>query len=111
MIEEKWRDYARAWSQPDDTREALLNTLVADDVTYADPQSDVAGRDAFSAHMAQFQTDIPGAHFEILDVKFHHNRSLARWSLRGHDGAEMMQGTSFAALAEDGKFLSFSGFF
>lgn len=111
MIEKKWEDYASAWSQPASARDDLLNELVVDGVTYADPHSDVVGRAAFSAHIGQFQNDVPGAYFEIVDVKSHHSRTLARWRLCGKDGAEMIQGTSFAAVADDGRFASFSGFF
>lgn len=111
MIEKKWKDYASAWSKTDSARDDLLKSLVVEDVTYTDPHSDVAGRAAFSALIGQFQKDVPGARFEIVDVKSHHGKSLAHWRLFGKDGAELMQGTSFAAMADDGRFTSFSGFF
>ncbi|MBL4646660.1 MAG: nuclear transport factor 2 family protein [Rhizobiales bacterium] len=111
MLDEKWHAYAKSWSQPNTERDASLANLVVEDVTYTDPHSDISGRDAFSAHIAQFQKDVPGAYFEIVEVKGHHNKTLARWKLRGQDGEEMMQGTSYAALTEGGKFTSFAGFF
>jgi predicted ester cyclase len=111
MFEEKWNAYAQSWSQPDATCEAALLDLVTDDVAYADPSSEVAGRAAFAAHMAQFRKDVPGASFEIIDVKGHHDQTLARWRLNGQDGSEMMLGTSYATLEQDGKFSSFTGFF
>jgi len=111
MLDEKWATYAKAWSQPDDERNATLATLTSVDVVYTDPTAQVEGRDGFSAHIGQFQKDVPGAHFEIIDVKDHHNQSLARWKLCGKDGNEMMQGTSHASLNEDGLFTSFTGFF
>lgn len=111
MFEEKWQAYAKAWSQPDDVCETSLNGLVTVDVTYADPNSEIVGRSAFSAHMSQFRKDVPGAYFEIIDVKGHHSKTLARWRLCGKDGGEMMQGTSFATTTNDGKFTEFSGFF
>lgn len=111
MLDEKWNAYAKAWSQPDDARNAALATLVSDDVTYTDPIAEIVGRAAFSTHLAKFQTDVPGGYFEIIDVKTHHNQTLARWKLSGKDGIEMMQGISHATLSDDGVFTSFTGFF
>lgn len=111
MIEDKWTAYAGSWSQPQAARDAALRDLVADTVTYCDPGANVTGRAAFSAHMAQFQKDMPGTYFEIRDVMDHHGRSLANWTLCNRDGDEVMKGTSFATLSEDGRFTSFTGFF
>jgi len=111
MLEDKWNAYAKLWSQPDADRDAMLATLVARDVTYTDPGSQISGRDAFSAHIAQFQKDLPGANFEIIEVKGHHDKTLARWKLVGQDGKEMMQGTSYATLTKNGLFASFAGFY
>jgi hypothetical protein len=111
MFDEKWNEYAKTWSRPGNERDAILANLVSDDVVYTDPNTQVFGRSGFSAHMAQFQDNVPGGYFEIIDVKGHHNQTLARWRLCGKDGNEMMQGTSHASLSEGGMFTSFSGFF
>lgn len=111
MPNEKWNAYAKLWSQSEAEHEISLASLVTKDVTYTDPSADISGRNAFSAHMLQFQKDLPGAYFEIEEVKEHHNKTLARWKMRGQDGNEMMQGTSFATLSKNGLFTSFSGFF
>lgn len=111
MLDEKWATYANAWSQPDDERNTTLTALVSEDVTYTDPTAQVESRAGFSAHIGKFQKDVPGARFEIIDVKDHHNQSLARWKLFGKDGSEMMQGTSYASLNKDGLFTAFTGFF
>jgi hypothetical protein len=111
MLDEQWQKYAKTWSQETDRRNAALGDITSEDMTYTDPNSEVVGRDAFSAHIAQFQGDVPDAYFEIIEVKDHHNKTLARWRLCGQDGNEMMLGTSFATLAENGKFTSFTGFF
>lgn len=111
MLENKWKNYASSWSQSSDQRNSILKDIVADNVTYCDPNSMVTGRDAFAAHMEQFQQDVPGAYFEIIGVKDHHDKTLAQWRLCGKDGGEMMLGTSFAELTSDGKFASFTGFF
>lgn len=111
MLDEQRKTYAKTWSQDAAGRDAALADLVADDVTYTDPNTDVVGRDAFSSYMGQFQKNTPDTHFEILDVKSHNNKTLARWQLCAHDGSVMMPGTSFATLDEGGKFASFTGFF
>lgn len=111
MLDEQWKSYAKTWSQDGAERDAVLADLTADNVTYTDPNTDVVGRNAFSAYMGQFQKDMPDTHFEILEVKNHHNKTLARWQLCAIDGSVMMPGTSFATLGEDGKFTSFTGFF
>lgn len=111
MLDEKWGAYAKTWSQPDGERDDALAAIVSDNVAYTDPTTEVVGRDAFSAHISQFQKDVPGGYFEIVEVKSHHNHSLAHWTLRGKDGAEMMQGTSHATLNSEGEFTSFTGFF
>jgi SnoaL-like protein len=111
MLDDKWNAYAKSWSQSNADRDASLTRLVVKDVTYTDPNSEISGRNAFSAHMAQFQKDVPGAYFEIVEVKGHHNKTLARWKLCGQDGKEMMQGTSYAAMTASGLFTSFTGFF
>lgn len=111
MLDEQWKTYAKTWSQETAERDVTLSGLAVDDMTYTDPNSEVVGREAFSAHIAQFQKDVPDTYFEIIEVKDHHSKTLARWRLCGQDGNEMMQGTSFATLAEDGKFTSFTGFF
>ncbi len=110
MLNEMWAAYGKTWSQPEAERNAALAKLVSKDVTYTDPQAAIIGRKAFSDHMAQFQKDMDGAYFEIIDVKGHNQKTLARWRLCGKDGGEMMQGTSFATLTENNQFSSFVGF-
>ena len=111
MLDEKWRAYAKSWSQPKEAREAALAELVIEDVAYTDPNNHLRGRETFSAHMAQFQEDVPGGFFDITAVKGHHNQSLAHWNLCGPDGSTLMAGISHASLSEDGKFTAFTGFF
>lgn len=111
MLDAKWADYARTWSLQDVERDAALADLVVQDVVYSDPASQVTGRAAFSAHMAQFQKDMPGAYFEVFEVKAHHDKSLARCMLYGRDRVEIMQGTSYAVSGQGEKFASFTGFF
>ncbi|GAB2184917.1 hypothetical protein LAB1_22260 [Roseibium sp. LAB1] len=56
-------------------------------------------------------TLITGRCFESPSVRDHHDQALANWWLMGSDGTERMQGTSYAQIAEDGRFAAFTGFF
>ena len=110
MLEE-WKRYSKTWSMPTPERDAELGALVTDDVTYTDPTTALCGRQTFSGHMADFQEKMPGCFFEIIGVKEHHGQTLANWRLMGGDGSERMRGASYARIAGDGRFTSFTGFF
>jgi len=110
-IEVLWRRYAASWSLDEHARPDELRACVADDVVYADPQGVVEGADALSAYMAAFQSSVPGGAFEIAGLLHHHDRSLARWRLRGADGAVVQTGTSAAMHNPDGRLHTISGFF
>lgn len=111
MLDDTWRAYAKSWSQPKQARDAALAELVTEDIAYTDPKVRLIGRETFSMHMAEFQQDVPGGYFDIIDVKGHHNQSIAHWNLCGPDGETLMAGISHACLNEDGKFTTFTGFF
>ena len=111
MLEDKWNAYAKTWSLPDSDRPTALRDLVSEDVTYTDPQTAITGKGAFSAHIGQFQRDVPGGYFEILSVNAHHDRTLANWRMCKDRAGEVMRGTSYATLNEAGQFTSFTGFY
>lgn len=107
-----WKRYSAIWSLADATErgEELLACL-ADDATYCDPNGLLVGRDVLSDYMTQFQASAPGGRFQIHSVLYHHDRSLAQWSLIGADGSQLQQGISFGALHGDGRLQDISGFF
>lgn len=111
MAKENWDRYSASWSQPEAVRGAVLADLAMPDVTYTDPVVELSGPDAFSAYMGEFQQQFPGTRFEIIDVREHHQQSLANWKLIDSAGDVVMLGTSHARLAPDGRFRSFTGFF
>lgn len=106
-----WQRYAAIWSLDADARPAELAACLADDATYCDPNGLLSGRAALSDYMGQFQANVPGGRFHIRSILHHHDRSLADWSLLGADGSVLQRGTSFGALAEDGRLRAISGFF
>ncbi len=111
LPEALWRRYAAIWSLEPEKRQAELAVCLADDGTYCDPNGLVAGRQALSDYMGRFQGSVPGGRFQIRSVLHHHDRSLANWLLRGTTGDILQAGTSFATLADDGRFRAISGFF
>ena len=111
MSEANWHRYSKSWSQPAAERDAVLAALTSEGVTYTDPNVALAGREAFSAYMGQFQSQFPGTEFQTTHVREHHEQSLANWKLVDGTGATVMLGTSHAKLTADGKFASFTGFF
>lgn len=84
---------------------------MTDDVTYVDPQAPASGIDGLADYMDGFARSLPGARFEIIAVLHHHDRSLARWRLRGHEGEILQTGTSTAIHAPDGRLATITGFF
>ncbi|MBK8629525.1 MAG: nuclear transport factor 2 family protein [Sphingomonadales bacterium] len=111
MPQEKWDRYSASWSQPEADRNAVLAELATLDVAYTDPTTALEGPGAFSAYMGEFQQQFPGTQFQIIDVREHHEQSLANWKLVDGAGEVVMLGTSHARLTPEGKFRSFTGFF
>ncbi|SCX74171.1 nuclear transport factor 2 family protein [Variovorax sp. EL159] len=106
-----WKRYAAIWSLDADKRGSELIACLAEEVTYCDPNGLIHGRLALSDYMGEFQRGVPGACFSIRSVLHHHDRSLAQWVLQGPGGAVLQTGTSFGALAKDGRLQAISGFF
>jgi hypothetical protein len=106
-----WRRYSAIWSADPERREAELAACLADGATYCDPVGRLAGREALSAYIADFQKSVPGGAFDILEVHAHTGRSLARWALRGPNGDVLQRGASFAVQDETGRLKEITGFF
>ena len=106
-----WPRYAAIWSLDAQQRQVELDACLADDATYCDANGFLEGRAALSHYMSQFQASAPGARFLIRSVLHHHDCSLANWSLVGANGDILQTGTSFGALAGDGRLHAISGFF
>jgi SnoaL-like domain len=107
----QWDRYAAIWSLDAAARASELPACVTGDVTYCDPGGLLQGRQALSDYMGAFQDSVPGGSFRIRSVLHHHDRSLARWTLRGPDGHALQTGTSFGLLAGDGRLHAVTGFF
>ncbi len=105
--------YGEAWNEQDEAkRRQLLEACWADDGTFTDPQSDVAGREALIAHIAEFQSQFAGA--RILPTSTadeHHGMVRFTWRIVAADGSTMLDGIDFSTLAKDGRIQKTVGFF
>jgi hypothetical protein len=106
-----WGRYAATWSLAAGARARELPAYVTDDVAYCDPGGLLQGRQALSDYMGAFQDSVPGGSFAIGTVLHHHDRSMARWTLRGPGGRALQTGASFGFLAADGRLRAITGFF
>ncbi len=105
--------YGAAWNENDEAkRRQLLETCWADDGTFTDPQSDIAGREALVAHIAEFQAQFAGA--QIVPTSSgdeHHGMVRFTWRITAADGSTILDGIDFTTLAEDGRIQKTVGFF
>lgn len=106
-----WLRYSESWALPEVERLERLAETVTPDVTYTDPNITLSGIAAFSDYMAQFQANLPGAHFRICKVADHHARSLSHWVMCDSTDTQIGTGSSFAMLSPSGKFAQITGFF
>ena len=109
--EAQWNAYTEAWSAiTPEERKQLLTQTVATTCSFADPDTEGSGLEAFTAHIEKFQKDYPGAYFEVRKFLEHHGQSVAEWMMHGKDGSEFLAGTSVARYGDDGKLLQVAGF-
>ena len=109
--EAQWQAYSEAWAHiTPEKRKELLSPVISEDCSFADPDTEVHGLDAFIVHIEKFQRDYPGAYFETRKFIEHHGQSVAGWIMRGKDGAEFLPGTSVARYGEDGRMTHIAGF-
>jgi hypothetical protein len=111
-MKELWNEYASAWSIQDAAaRRKILESRLVPDVQYVDPHTETLGYDAIADYMLEFQTNLPGRRFVILQVITHHGRCLAHWEMQDKDGDVEMKGASFAEINGDGRLRRIYGFF
>ena len=105
--------YGASWGEPDVAkRRALLEQAWADDATYTDPQSDVAGRDGLIELISGFQAQVNGAKIVATSaVDVHHEKFRFTWAMQAADGSTMMEGIDYGELAPDGRIQKIVGFF
>ncbi|HWA13682.1 MAG TPA: nuclear transport factor 2 family protein [Burkholderiales bacterium] len=105
--------YCQAWNVADEgQRRRLLDDSCADDVSYTDPKTDLAGREALLAHIARVQAGRPGSGIaRTSGVDLHHGRLRFAWKLADAAGRTVVEGVDFCELAADGRLRRIVGFF
>jgi uncharacterized protein YndB with AHSA1/START domain len=104
--------YFDVWSETDAAkRAAILDTIVAPNVTFRDDFASIASRAELLAHVAASQIHMPGIRLERAGAtSFCQGTALVEWTARGKDGAPMGKGTNVFELDPDGKIASAVGF-
>jgi hypothetical protein len=112
-IDEMVRIYCEAWGEPDVAkRRQLLERVWADDATYTDPVSHVAGHEALveriSAHLEKYRGSkiVPSSHADV-----HHGRLRFTWQFVLADGKIQIEGIDYGELTADGRIAKIVGFF
>ena len=106
-----WDAYTLAWKHHTAAeKHAALERVAARDCVYTDPLARTESRDALVEYMLEFHRQVPGGHFETSYFLAHHDRSIARWTMRGGDGAALGEGISYGEYDGD-KLVAMTGFF
>jgi hypothetical protein len=112
-MDEMVRMYCEAWGEPDVAkRRQLLERIWAEDGTYTDPVSHVAGREALvtriSAHLQKYPGSriVPSTHVDV-----HHGRLRFAWQFVLADGKVQVEGIDYGELTSDGRIGKIVGFF
>ena len=104
--------YMAAWNETDEgKRRQLLQIAWADNGTYTDPQSDMAGLEALVALIGGMHAQMPGARIDVASkTDLHHDKLRFAWKFASADGAMTVEGVDFGELAEDGRLRKIVGF-
>ncbi len=112
-MDEIVRIYCEAWGEPDVAkRRQMLQRVWADEGSYTDPVSDVAGREALvsriTAHLQKYPGSriVPSSHADV-----HHGMLRFAWKFVLGDGKVQIEGVDFVEFAPDGRLRKVVGFF
>ena len=105
--------YCQAWGEPDVAkRRQLLQRVWADDGSYTDPVSDVAGREALVNHISSHLQKFPGSRIvPASHADVHHGMLRFAWKFVVADGKVQTEGVDFVEIATDGRLKKVVGFF
>ncbi len=106
--------YCAAWSERDpDDRLGLLGKVVAEDVRYTDPQTDVHGRAALADYISGVLAKQVGAKIvRTSAIDSHHGMARFAWQLVKADGTALPEGLDVVRFdGETGKLRTILGFF
>lgn len=101
-----------AWSDPNrETREQVLDAIIASGLTFRDRYSCITGVDDVRAHLAAVHQFMPGMRLERRgDVRHCQGHVLADWVAVASDGQERGRGTNLFVLDADTRIVDVTGF-
>ena len=112
LTEQRWTAYLNAYDATDEAeRQRLLESSVAEDVTFTNPAAEGKSRHELNTHIESFRKSNPGAHFGTDKLYHQPGRFLAVWSMYKKDGAKVATGYNFVDLDDQGRFGFMAGFF
>jgi hypothetical protein len=110
--EQVWNAYLEAYGNVSkEERRRLLTESVSNDVLSTNPGDETQGLESLVAHVEQFQQRLPGSYFKINSLKFHHEQTLAEWTLYKADGAAVTTAHTYGAFNDQGRLNKLIGFF
>jgi hypothetical protein len=104
--------YIAAWNETNpERRRTLIARTFAEAASYVDPMMEGHGHAEIEAMIGGVQERFPGLRFrQSGTVDSHHAIVRFSWELAPEAGEPVARGTDFAALAEDGRLRSVTGF-
>lgn len=104
--------YIAAWNETDPQRRgALIARIWTEDASYVDPMMEGHGHAELNAMIGAVRERFPELRFRLFGTpEAHHARVRFSWELVPEAGPVVAKGTDFAALAEDGRLRSVTGF-
>jgi limonene-1,2-epoxide hydrolase len=111
-VEQVWNSYLEAYGNvAPEKRARLLRESVSDDVVSTNPGEEIQGFANLLAHVDQFQQRLPGAHFKIDKLSFHHDQVLTEWTLYKSDETPMRTAHTYGVFDDQGRLKKLIGFF
>ena len=107
-----WERYVTAWKagSPAEKR-VIFGDCLSSACVYSDPLTVARGWDELEAYMLAFNQQLPGAHFVTEQFFAHHDRSVARWTMRDARGVAIGDGISYAEYDAQQRLKTMTGFF
>jgi len=104
--------YIDAWNETNpERRRSLIARTFAEAASYVDPMMEGRGHAEIDAMIGGVQERFPGLRFrQAGTVDSHHASVRFSWELAPEAGEPIAKGTDFAALAEDGRLQTVTGF-
>lgn len=111
-VEQIWNTYLEAYGNVSaEERRRLLQESVSVDVVSTNPGEETRGFESLLAHVEQFQQRLPGAHFKIDKLLFHHKQVLTEWTLFKSDDTPLRTAHTYGHFDDQGRLKKLIGFF